>query len=164
MNTTKRLDGIDILLILGMILPFVGCMVLKILTSSYSDDISVEGAQIFYQFNAKSSFFTFYITEAQFVSVSVLLALFFLCLFLTRGLSVRNISNRQVVAEFIVKSVDNLVQTNMGSFFADFAPFIAALLGLSACSSLSSLLGLYPPTADINVIAGWGITVFILIT
>ena len=52
----------------------------------------------------------------------------------------------------------------MGEYFAGFAPFIAAILGLSAFSSLSSLTGLYPPTSDINVTAGWAILVFILIT
>ena len=41
---------------------------------------------------------------------------------------------------------------------------IAAILGLSALSSLSSLLGLFPPTSDLNVVAGWAILVFILIT
>lgn len=52
----------------------------------------------------------------------------------------------------------------MGERFMGFAPFIAAILGLSALSSLSSLLGLYPPTSDINIVAGWAILVFILIT
>ena len=48
----------------------------------------------------------------------------------------------------------------MGEKFMGFAPFIAAILGLSAFSSLSSLFGLYPPTADLNTIAGWALLIF----
>ena len=53
---------------------------------------------------------------------------------------------------------------SMGDFFAGYAPFIAAILALSAFSSLLALFGLYPPTSDINIVAGWAILVFILIT
>ena len=52
----------------------------------------------------------------------------------------------------------------MGEGFKNFAPFVCAILGLSALSSLSSLVGLYPPTADLNTIAGWSILVFVMIT
>ena len=41
---------------------------------------------------------------------------------------------------------------------------IAAIIGLSAFSSLLSLFGLFPPTSDLNVVAGWAILVFALIT
>ena len=52
----------------------------------------------------------------------------------------------------------------MGEFFNGFAPFIAAIMALSAFSSLLSLFGLYPPTSDMNIVAGWALLVFILIT
>ena len=52
----------------------------------------------------------------------------------------------------------------MGEYFAGFSPFIAAILMLSALSSLLTLIGLYPPTSDLNVVAGWAILVMILIT
>jgi F-type H+-transporting ATPase subunit a len=45
-----------------------------------------------------------------------------------------------------------------------FGPFIAAMPGLSACSSLLTLIGLFPPTSDINVTGGWALLTFILIT
>ncbi len=35
---------------------------------------------------------------------------------------------------------------------------------LSALSSLLTLCGLYPPTSDINIVGGWAILVFVLIT
>ena len=37
-------------------------------------------------------------------------------------------------------------------------------MALSVFSSLSSMLGIFPPTSDINVVAGWAVIVFILIT
>lgn len=71
---------------------------------------------------------------------------------------------QQHFAEWIIEKTDSLVQENMGEFFQGFAPFIAAVMALSAFSSLLSLVGLYPPTSDLNVVAGWAILVFILIT
>ena len=69
-------------------------------------------------------------------------------------------------AVFVVlqEKVNGLVSDNMGKRFMGFAPFVAAILGLSAFSSLSSMLGLFPPTSDMNIVAGWAILVFILIT
>lgn len=161
-KSKNRLDAVDILLIIGMILPFLCCILLKILFGGASEGISVEGPQVYFEIPMPLQ--NLIITESQVVSFAVVICLFFASLFLTRKLTVRGISTRQVIAEFIVNAVDGLVHTNMGSYFAGFAPFITAILGLSALSSLSSLLGLYPATADINVIAGWGILVFILIT
>ena len=63
-----------------------------------------------------------------------------------------------------VQTVDELVSENMGEFFAGFSPFIIAMLALSALSSLFSLFGLFPPTSDINIVGGWAVLVFILIT
>ena len=52
----------------------------------------------------------------------------------------------------------------MSDYFSGFAPFVAAIMGLSAFSSLLALLGLYAPTSDINIVGGWAILVFVLIT
>ena len=62
------------------------------------------------------------------------------------------------------QQVTKLVRENMGEGFLPYAPFICAILGLSAFSSLVTLVGMYPPTADLNTIAGWSILVFSLIT
>ena len=153
---------IDLLLIAGMVLPFLGCMLLKILTATPSDGISVVGAQIYFRIPMPLQDLP--VTEAQVVSLAVLLFLFFLCLFLTRNLQMRPTGARQLIAEYIVEATEKLVRTNMGEFFMGFAPFVAAVLGISVFSSFSSLLGIFPPTSDINIIAGWAILVFILIT
>jgi F-type H+-transporting ATPase subunit a len=52
----------------------------------------------------------------------------------------------------------------MGEAYGAFVPFVMAIMALSACSSLLSLFGLFPPTSDMNVVAGWSILVFGIIT
>lgn len=152
----------DTLLIAMMILPLTACIVLKILFSPASEGISVTGALIY--FTIPMPIMDLPITEAQVNSWAVILTILAICLFLTRRMKVKPTSKRQILAEFIVEKAEGLVKSNMGERFLSFAPFIAAILGLSALSSLSSLLGIYPPTSDINIIAGWAILVFALIT
>lgn len=153
---------IDILLIAMMILPLAACIVLKILFSPATEGITVTGAIIY--FTIPMPIMDLPITESQVNSWAVILTILAICLFLTRRLNIKSVSKRQFLAELIVEKAENLVRSNMGERFMGFAPFIAAILGLSALSSLSSLLGLYPPTSDINIVAGWAILVFILIT
>jgi len=93
-----------------------------------------------------------------------MLSILGLCLFLTHGLRTRHISTRQHIAEWLVEKSSRLVTGSMGSHFESFIPFIAAIMALSAFSSLLALVGLYAPTSDINVTAGWAILVFMLIT
>ena len=125
------------------------------------DSINITGAKIFFYIPV---FGGIPVTETQVNSLLVILAVFILCRVLTKDLSVRPTTKRQIVAEWIVGQVTNLVKNNMGEAFLPWAPFICAILSLSAFSSLSALFGLYPPTADLNTIAGWSILVFGLIT
>ena len=127
------------------------------------ENISITGAKIFFEIDLPV-LGTFHITETQVNSWIVMAVITALCLFLTHNLQVRPVTRRQIVAEWIVEQVEKLVNANMGEKFRDFAPFIAAILGLSAFSSLSSLFGMYPPTSDMNTIAGWAILVFFMIT
>lgn len=161
MKKSAKAVIIDILLIAMMILPLAACIVLKILFSPATEGITVTGAIIY--FTIPMPIMDLPITESQVNSWAVILTILAICLFLTRRLNIKSVSKRQFLAELIVEKAENLVRSNMGERFMGFAPFIAAILGLSALSSLSSLLGLYPPTSDINIVAGWAILVFILI-
>lgn len=160
--TKKRLDFLDIVYLALMILPIVAGIVLKVLTKPLSEGISVTGAQIY--FTVPMPIQDLPITEAQINSWLVILTVLGLCLFLTRKLKTRDIGVRQIVAEWLVEKADGLIKNSMGEYFMGFSSFIAAILGLSAFSSLLSLFGLFPPTSDINVTAGWAILVFVLIT
>lgn len=162
MKKSAKAVIIDILLIAMMILPLAACIVLKILFSPATEGITVTGAIIY--FTIPMPIMDLPITESQVNSWAVILTILAICLFLTRRLNIKSVSKRQFLAELIVEKAENLVRSNMGERFMGFAPFIAAILGLSALSSLSSLLGLYPPTSDINIVAGWAILVFILVT
>ncbi len=153
---------IDGLLILMMVLPFVGCMVLKALFTPATEGITVTGPIIYA--TLPLPFQPLYVSESTVVSLAVVIALFALCLYLTHGIKEMPESKRQVLAEFIVEKVTGMVGENMGEKFLGFAPFVVAIMGLSAMSSMASLLGLYSPTSDINIVAGWALIVFFLIT
>ena len=162
MTKTLRFKIVDALYLLGVILPFLAAIVLKVITYPASEGINVTGALVF--FTLPLPFGGLPVTETQVNSVAVLLAVVFLCLYITHGLDPKGGTKRQLVAELIVTKTRELVLGNMGERFAGFVPFVAAIMALSAFSSLSSLIGLHPPTSDINVTAGWAIFVFILIT
>ena len=158
-----RFTAADALLLLGVVLPLVAGMVLKVLFVPAAEGIEISGAYIFFTL-AMPVGGDWPITETQVNSWLVIVSIFFLCLFLTRGLTAEGGSRRQHIAEWIVEQTDGLVLENMGEYFKGFSPFIGAVLALSAFSSLVTLVGLYPPTSDINVTAGWAILVFFLIT
>lgn len=153
---------VDILLLIGVALPMIFAMVLKILFNPASDGINVTGALIY--FTIPMPIQNLPITEAQVNSWLVLISIFFLCLYFTHGLSVKANLRRQLIVEWIVEKAQGLVNENMGEFFKGYVPFVTAILGLSAFSSLMSLLGLFAPTSDLNVVAGWAVLVFVLIT
>ena len=104
------------------------------------------------------------LTEAQVNSWLVMASISALCLFLAHGLNSGIRCRRHLIAEWIVEKTDSLVHENMGDFFRAFSPFVAAIMALSLFSSLQSLLGLFPPTSDFNVVFGWSLLVFIIIT
>ena len=145
-----------------MIIPIVCGIVLKLLTTPASEGISITGARVY--FTIPMPFQDFLVTESQINSLIALTVIFFLCLFLTHGMTEKIDLKRQHLAEIAVEKVDGLVRENMGEYFKGFTPFIIAILALSAVSSLLTLCGLYPPTSDINIVGGWAILVFILIT
>lgn len=161
-SKSLRFMAVDLFWIILMILPMAACIVLKILTKPLSEGISISGAQIY--FTIPMPIQDLPITEAQINSVAVLISIFALCMYMTHGLKVKADTKRQHAVEWIVEKVQSLVKESMGDYFMGFAPFIAAILALSAFSSLMSLLGLYPPTSDLNIVAGWAILVFALIT
>ena len=161
-NNKERFKMLDTVYMLMIILPIVCGIIIKILTTPQSDDIAISGARIF--FTLKLPIQDLPITESQINSWLVMISIIGLCLFLTHGIKEKADTKRQHVAEWIVENTEKLVNGNMGEYFSGFAPFIAAILALSAFSSLMALFGLYAPTSDVNVTAGWAILVFFLIT
>ena len=161
-KNTFRFKVADIFYILMMVLPYIACIVLKVLTNPPSEGIAIRGALIYFSF--PMPVMDMVVTESQINSLAVLIVVTGLCLYLTHGMGDEPLLKRHHIAEWIVESVKSMVKGNMGEYFMSFAPFTVAILALSAFSSLMSLFGLYPPTSDINVVSGWAILVFVLIT
>ncbi len=161
-NKDRRFRILDAAYLMMMILPIICGIVLKILTAPPSDGIAISGAHVF--FTIKLPIQDLPITESQINSWLVMISITGLCLFLTHGIKVKADTKRQHIAEWIVENAEKMVNGNMGEYFSGFAPFVASILALSAFSSLLALFGLYAPTSDVNITAGWAILVFFLIT
>jgi len=153
---------IDALYIAMMTVPILFGIVFNTLTKLPSEGITITGAQIYFVIPMPLQDLP--ITSAQINSLLVIITVLGLCLYLTHGLTEKAERKRQLLAEWIVEKTQAMVNESMGDFFKGYAPFIAAILAISALSSLLSLLGMFPPTSDINIVAGWAILVFILIT
>ena len=160
---SARFRMIDRLLVGMMVCPFLICILLKVLFSPASEGVDISGALIYFQLDS-FPLQPLIISEAQVNSWGVLISLLGLCLYLTHGLSERAETKRQLAAEWIVEKCEHLVNANMGERFAGYEYLVAAIMGLSAISSLSALIGLFAPTGDMNIPAGWAILVFILYT
>ena len=160
---SKGFFALDVLYLALTIIPLVVGIVIKVLTTPpQGEGVSISGALIYFEIPMPIQ--NLVITESQINSWLVMIAILGLCLYMTHGLNAKIPTKRQHIAEMCVQMCDKMVIGNMGEYFAGFSPFIAAILSLSAFSSLIALLGLYAPTSDINIVGGWALLVFILIT
>ena len=159
---SAKFRRVDHALIALMIVPILALIVLKVLfTPAAGEGVQIAGALVYVEFPAP--LMPVYLSESQVNSWGVMLSILGLCLYLTHGLTAKAELKRQLVAEWIVEKSEALVRNNMGGYFKEWAPFIAAIMGLSAFSSLICLLGLCSPTGDVNITFGWAILVFFLI-
>ncbi len=124
-------------------------------------DVTINGAQIYFTIPI---FGGIPITSSLVNAWVVMAVITGLCYWLTRGLTVNNISKKQAVAELLVNTCQNFVNGNMGERYAYFGPFIGALFSLSALCSLSSLLGAFPATSNLSTELAWALLVFGMIT
>ena len=163
MNQKSRsFKAVDILYILMMILPVTAGLIIKLLTKPLGEGISITGAQVFFEIPMPVQ--NLIITESQTNSLFVLIMIFGLCLYLTHGIMEEKLMKRHLLAKWVVEKVEKMVVGNMGPYFKGFTSFVIAILALSGFSSLITLFGLFPPTSDVNIVAGWAVLVFILIT
>ena len=159
---SAKFRRVDHALIALMIVPILALIVLKVLfTPAAGEGVQIAGALVYVEIPAP--LMPIYLSESQVNSWGVMLSILGLCLYLTHGLTAKAELKRQLVAEWIVEKSEALVRNNMGGYFKEWAPFIAAIMGLSAFSSLICLLGLFSPTGDVNITFGWAILVFFLI-
>jgi len=124
-------------------------------------EVDIHGAPIYFEIPI---FGGIPITGTLVVTWGVMIVLTALCAWMTHDMKIKDISKKQAVAEMIYEAVTGLVRNNMGERFMQYVPLITALFGLSVASSLSSLLGLWAPTADVNTELAWALVAFFLIT
>lgn len=124
-------------------------------------EVNLQGAPIYFEIPILGGI---PITGSLVVTWGVMIVLTALCAWMTHDMKVRDISKKQAVAEKLYEMAYGLVRDNMGEQWMQYLPLVTALFGLSIGCSLSSLLGLWAPTADVNTTMAWALVVFVLIT
>ncbi|MCD7731766.1 MAG: F0F1 ATP synthase subunit A [Oscillospiraceae bacterium] len=127
-------------------------------------NIEVQGPKRMFSLIGEDGDIIFSISESIVTGWIVILIIFVVCLVLTRNLQKVPTTKRQCAAEYIVKTVNNMVSANMGSDSMAYAPYIAALFAYILLGSLISMLGFRSITADINVTGTLAVMTFVLIT
>ncbi len=122
-------------------------------------EINVTGPKIIASFDVFGITINF--TESILLSWILIAAVTLLLLWLTHDMKTKNISKRQVLAEWAVKTINNLVSDTMGKGCERFAPYIGSLFTFSILGSLISLLGLRSVTADFSVVLTWALITFV---
>jgi F-type H+-transporting ATPase subunit a len=96
-----------------------------------------------------NGFFDIY--KSTVVSWIVLAILIVLIVALTSNLKVHNISKRQAAVESAVLWIRGVVGDLLGEEAIGYAPYIVTVLIFIAFSNMIGLIGLVPPTMDLNV-------------
>ncbi len=102
------------------------------------------------------------ISETLIVTWIIMVVLVIVSIIVTRNFH-KIPRGRQNAVEAIVDTINNLTIETMGEQNKKFAPYIGTLLVFILFANLIGLVGLRPPTADLNTTLALGIITFILI-
>jgi F-type H+-transporting ATPase subunit a len=102
------------------------------------------------------------ITETTVVGWGVLVFLVVLVRFFTSRIE-KIPKGKQVLAEMYVNFIYGQVESVAGKRALKIAPYVGTIFLVSITSSLSALVGVRPPTVDINTTAAWSLVTFGLI-
>lgn len=103
------------------------------------------------------------ITETIVNGWLVIVFVWLLAIFLTRDLKTKNPSKRQLIAEKIYFTANNLVAGVMGEKYKSFTPYIGALFVYSMFGSLISLTGLRSVTGDLSTTAAMALLTTVMV-
>ena len=120
----------------------------------------MEEAKIYYSF--KIGNFPVNITADIVVQWVVILVVGIIAYLLTRNLK-RVPDKKQVILETIYDYVCNLVKSNMGESFMSYLPYVGTLVIYLLSLNLLGLIGVEPPTKNLSVTLGLGISSFLVI-
>lgn len=124
-------------------------------------EINVTGPKIVWSFDIGG--LTINITETIVLGWFVIAVITAFVLWITHDMK-KVPSKKQAIAEWIVTTVNKLVDDNMGKNHRGYAPYIATLFSYSILGSLISMLGLRSVTADFNTTISWALITFFFIT
>lgn len=103
------------------------------------------------------------IPESIAVSWGIMAFLVIVSILLTRNLKVNHISKRQAILETAVVTMDNFFKDLLGEAGKQYVPYLITVALYIACSNLIGIIGLKPPTKDLNVTAALAIMSIVLI-
>ena len=103
------------------------------------------------------------IAESTVITWVIMAILLVLCIFLTRGLKVKNVSKRQLVAESIVGWLEKFVIGMTGEEGKAFVPYLCSVLLYIGFANLIGLCGVKLPTKDLNVTAALAVMSIVLV-
>ena len=103
------------------------------------------------------------IPESIAVSWGIMAFLVIVSILLTRNLKGNHISKRQAILETAVVTMDNFFKDLLGEAGKQYVPYLITVALYIACSNLIGIIGLKPPTKDLNVTAALAIMSIVLI-
>lgn len=103
------------------------------------------------------------IPESVAVTWLIMACLAVIATFLTSNLKIVPTGKRQVLAETLVGSMIKFFDGILGEHGRRYIPWLGTVAIYIGCANLIGLVGLKPPTKDLNVTAGLAITSIILI-
>lgn len=120
----------------------------------------MENVEPFFSFNLWK--FQVDITLSIVVQWAIILILTLLAFYLTRSLRERP-TRKQNIGEIFVETIIKLVKDNMGENYIGFVPFVGTIFIYLLLMNLTGLIGIEPPTKDINIALAMAIIAFIVI-
>lgn len=127
-------------------------------------EVNVEGPRRMFCLLNENDEVVFALSESVVTGWLVILIVFAVCLLLTKDLKKIPDTKRQCAAEYIVKTVNNMVSVNMDKSSLAYAPYIAAVFSYIIVGTLISLIGFRSITADISVTGALAFMTFVLVT
>ncbi len=103
------------------------------------------------------------VLESVVITWVVMAIVFLLSVFLTRNLKVRGGGKRQLVAETIVTKLQSFVTGMIGEEGKAYVPYLCTVLIYIGIANTIGLLGMKPPTKDMNVTAALALMSIVLI-
>lgn len=103
------------------------------------------------------------IAESVVVTWIIMAVLVILSIFLTRNLKIENASKRQLVVEYCVTWLQNLVKGMVGEEGIRYVPYLATVIVYIGLANIIGLFGMKSPTKDLNVTVALSVMSIVLI-